>query len=170
MELITLRCVFCGAAGPGGHDMAEAKTDRSRYLAHPAQIRKARHHAERVLSAWGVASGTAEAVVHVADELASNAVRHVRTAQGREFGVTLRLLETIVRVEVRDADPTLPILVAPGEDLDADGGRGLLIVERLSASWGSTPEVLGKTTWADIPLELVNGRADRGTNSAEGTS
>lgn len=84
--------------------------------------------------------------------------------------MTLRLLESIVRVELRDPDPTLPTEVAPGEDLEADGGRGLLIVERLASSWGSAPEVLGKTIWADIPLGITEAGADRATLCADGAS
>ncbi|MEU5060075.1 MULTISPECIES: ATP-binding protein [unclassified Streptomyces] len=150
--------------------MAESKMDRSRYPSHPAQVRSARHHAEQVLRDWGVGDSTTDAVLYVAGELASNAVRHARTLQGREFGMTLRLLESIVRVELRDPDPTLPTEVAPGEDLEADGGRGLLIVERLASSWGSAPEVLGKTIWADIPLGITEAGADRATLCADGAS
>ncbi|MFE4256413.1 ATP-binding protein [Streptomyces sp. NPDC056910] len=146
--------------------MAESKTDRSRYPSHPAQVRSARHHAEQVLREWGVGDSTTDAVVYVACELTSNAVRHARTTQGREFGMTLRLLESIVRVEVRDPDPTLPA-PADGEDLEADSGRGLLIVDRLTSSWGSAPDVLGKTIWADIPLEFADARADHAALCAE---
>ncbi|MFE4719423.1 ATP-binding protein [Streptomyces sp. NPDC056728] len=151
--------------------MAEVKTDSSRYPSHPVQVRSARHHAEQVLRDWGVGDSTTDAVVYVACELASNAVRHARTSQGREFRLTLRLLENIVRVEVRDPDPTLPADIAQEEDLEADGGRGLLIVDRLASSWGSAPEVLGKTMWADIPLEIAAAGADRvAPLCAEGTS
>jgi anti-sigma regulatory factor (Ser/Thr protein kinase) len=150
--------------------MAESKTDRSRYPSHPAQVRGARHHAEQVLHDWGVSNSTMDAAVYVAGELASNAVRHARTSQGREFGMTLRLLESFVRVEVRDPDPNLPAPVVPGEDLEADSGRGLLIVERLASSWGSAPEVLGKTIWADIPLDFADAGADHSALCAEGAS
>ncbi|MGP3777031.1 ATP-binding protein (plasmid) [Streptomyces sp. SDT5-1] len=132
--------------------MAETTKDRSRYASYPAQVRAVRRHVTKVLRDWGVDDTTLHDVVAVADELASNAVRHAGTAQGREFGMTLRLLETLIRVEVRDADPNLPDLRSPEEDLDAEGGRGLMLVDGLAANWGSSPEVLGKTVWADIQL------------------
>jgi hypothetical protein len=37
-------------------------------------------------------------------------------------------------------------------DWEATGGRGLLLVEAMSASWGSVPLSGGKQVWSEISL------------------
>jgi anti-sigma regulatory factor (Ser/Thr protein kinase) len=136
----------------------EPTTDRSRYPAHPRQVANARRRAQRVVTGWGADQETADNVASVLTELVTNAVLHVRMPGGREVGVTLRLLASLVRIEVRDADSTL--LARPSElsentavqQMPGDG-RGLLLVDRLcEGRWGSAEEVIGKTVWAEIPL------------------
>ena len=136
----------------------EPTTDRSRYPAHPRQVANARHRAERVVGGWNAGQETIENVSAVVSELVTNAVIHARTPKGREVGLTLLLLDSVVRVEVRDADPTL--LTAPAAPSDCPGvdhlpgnGRGLLLVDQLCGGrWGSVEEVIGKTVWAEIHL------------------
>jgi hypothetical protein len=52
---------------------------------------------------------------------------------------------------------------APTPDLAttgfAPGGRGLIIVEALAASWGCTPVRDGKLTWATLPIHPQDARA-----------
>jgi len=70
------------------------------------------------------------AVLLMADELASNAVRHART----EFTVRVVPQSNCVRVEVADGAAQLPVLGDP--DPLATGGRGMLIVDRCATEWG----------------------------------
>jgi len=131
-------------------------TDRTRYTRHPVQVAAARHRAQRVVTGWGANRETAENVSAVVSELVTNAVIHARTPRGREVGVTLILLDSVVRIEVRDADSTLPTL--PPEPPDPTDlfstGRGLLYVDSLCGGrWGSAEEVIGKTVWAEVPLD-----------------
>ena len=136
----------------------EPTTDRSRYPAHPRQVASARRRAERVVGGWDAGQETVENVSAVVSELVTNAVIHARTRKGREVGLTLLLLDSAVRVEVRDADPTL--LTAPAAPSDHTGvehlpgnGRGLLLVDQLcEGRWGSVEEVIGKTVWAEVRL------------------
>jgi anti-sigma regulatory factor (Ser/Thr protein kinase) len=112
--------------------------------------RLARLLTERQLDAWGEPYGAAAQVVA---ELASNAVRHGRV-QGRDFRLRLRLrADRTLRVEVTDARgdrvPCVPDPVAG----DAEGGRGLLIVEAYADRWGVTQAPAGaKTVWAELAL------------------
>jgi anti-sigma regulatory factor (Ser/Thr protein kinase) len=139
-------------------DPPEPTTDRSRYPAHPRQVANARRRAERVVGGWGADRETVDNVSSVLTELVTNAVVHARTPRGREVGVTLLLLDSVVRVEVRDADPTpLSASSAPADSTGVKhlpgNGRGLLLVDRLcEGRWGSVEEVIGKTVWAEIPL------------------
>jgi anti-sigma regulatory factor (Ser/Thr protein kinase) len=107
------------------------------------EVGHARGFAREVLSEWGVLSDDAELVV---GELASNAVLHT----DGNFKLCLCRGEEAVVVEVTDSDPRCPRVELSYPR--PRSGRGLLIVEAVSSSWGSrvTPEG-GKTVWAKIP-------------------
>ncbi|MFE9647488.1 ATP-binding protein [Streptomyces sp. NPDC006365] len=136
----------------------EPTTDRCRYPAHRRQVGIARRRAERVVAGWGLDQEVVDNVTSVLTELVTNAVIHARTPKGREVGVTLRLLDSLVRIEVRDADSTLLAATSERSEDTAlqqlpDNGRGLLLVDRLcQGRWGSVEEIIGKTVWAEIPL------------------
>lgn len=78
-------------------------------------------------------------------ELATNAVRYTDGS----FNVCIEQYQDTVRVEVSDGTSAMPVLQTPGPA--EIGGRGLLIVQRLSDDWGvadSGPG--GKTVWFTI--------------------
>ncbi|MEU3030858.1 ATP-binding protein [Streptomyces incarnatus] len=117
--------------------------------------RLARWLAAHQLEAWGVPHGTtaSDAVVLVVAELAANAVRHGRVP-GRNFALRLvhRPAAALVRVEVSDTHPALPVRLAPAP-ADAEGGRGLLLVDALASRWGVTERTgSGKAVWAELDL------------------
>jgi hypothetical protein len=61
----------------------------------------------------------------------------------------LKVVEAVLRLEVWDNDAALPHMTIP--DLEAEGGRGLLLVDVLSARWGSYPSrFAGKTVWCEV--------------------
>lgn len=137
--------------------MSEQRTFRARYPSHPARVKVARREAEHAAQSWRLCSAASSSLVLVASELVANAVIHAKTPRGRQVGLTMRLLETVVRVEVRDADSTPP---TPPSDRDveaiSEGGRGLLLVESISLKWGVQLEVFGKTVWAEIAREDIS--------------
>jgi serine/threonine-protein kinase RsbW len=92
---------------------------------------------------------TAELVV---SELATNAIRHSRSGlPGGRFGVTLHTGATMLILAVLDeGGPTAPRLCRAGED--EQSGRGLHLVEMLTARWGVHGDEVGRTVWALIPL------------------
>ncbi|MFV0131670.1 hypothetical protein ACLGI4_28940 [Streptomyces sp. HMX112] len=60
-----------------------------------------------------------------------------------------RTRTTRVRVAVVDCDPNRrPQLCAAS--LDAEGGRGLVLVDAMSARWGVHTTGWGKRVWADL--------------------
>jgi anti-sigma regulatory factor (Ser/Thr protein kinase) len=84
-------------------------------------------------------------VMVMVSELATNAVKH---AKG-DFEVGASFDGARLRVEVVDSDPNVPQVhwVPAG----ATSGRGLLIVETLSDSWGVTAlEGGGKSVWFEL--------------------
>lgn len=128
------------------------RTFAQRFSATRRGARLARRLAAHQLDAWGVPHGTPEsdAVVLIVAELSANAVLHGRVP-GRDFA--LRLVHepaaALVRVEVSDTHPALPVRLVP--PADADGGRGLLLVGALASRWGVTERTgPGKTVWAEV--------------------
>ncbi|WP_411081855.1 ATP-binding protein [Streptomyces sp. cmx-18-6] len=104
------------------------------------------------LGAWGLPS---ESAGHIVAELAANAMVHGRVP-GRDFQLSLTFDGGTLRIEVTDtrgdSAPPGPGAVKVPED-DAEGGRGLLIVEALADHWGVAPgPVPRKTVWAELAL------------------
>jgi hypothetical protein len=124
----------------------------------PASVRVARLHAKSVLCEWrmGALADTAELIV---SEITTNAVRASAAIAGRrdETGQAppapqMRLWLTSDRhnvlIQVWDDDPRLPACQDPAPD--AEAGRGLLIIEAVSAQWGCCTRdgQGGKIIWA----------------------
>lgn len=85
----------------------------------------------------------------VLDELVSNA--HMHGAAPRACRIGLIDKGRRLRVEVDDTAPELPRMRVP----DRTGGRGLLLVDRLSSSWGVRTEADHKTVWAELALDAA---------------
>jgi anti-sigma regulatory factor (Ser/Thr protein kinase) len=124
----------------------------------PSAVPCARLHARQVLWEWGVA-GLAESVELLVSELITNAIRASADATPSQYGMPRTGLAPVVElclacdrsnvlVRVRDSSPETP--TRRDADLDAEGGRGLLLVEHLSARWGTytTEASTGKVVWA----------------------
>jgi anti-sigma regulatory factor (Ser/Thr protein kinase) len=105
--------------------------------------RQGRRFVARTLRAWG-REGLVDDAQLVASELVTNAVVHAGSACRLE----LRLAPTGVWIGVRDFGGGEPARREP----DLTGGRGLLVVERLSDSsrveWDEPGP--GKTVWCEL--------------------
>ena len=111
----------------------------------PESANLARDLIRTTLACWGLLCIDEPAKV-IVTELVSNAVRH---AQGDEVRVTLvRLSHDRVRIGVVDRDPNRPMVKAVS--LDAESGRGLLLIEAISSTWGVDVLPDGKRVWADL--------------------
>jgi anti-sigma regulatory factor (Ser/Thr protein kinase) len=108
-------------------------------------VRKARELI-RSLCADTQVEADPDTVLLLVSELVSNAVLH---AQGT-VEVSARELGDTLRVEVRDSSSVLPRV--HDHSVDATGGRGLQMVERLADRWGteSAGPGLGKVVWFEI--------------------
>jgi anti-sigma regulatory factor (Ser/Thr protein kinase) len=111
----------------------------------------ARLHTRLVLREWQQIS-LVDAAELVACELVTNAITATR-AIGSVCPVWLRLASDGSRtlVLVGDASPDPPQRIDPAGD--TEGGRGLLLVEALSNSWGwyaTREHVTTKTVWAEL--------------------
>lgn len=106
----------------------------------------ARQLVEQTCLEWGIPGITPAAMV-VASELTDNMVHHART----DGWLRLDLHGNMLTIAVADADARPPKLRVPG--LGAAGGRGLVLVDKLSRTWGTAarlPE--GKVVWAVLTI------------------
>ncbi|GHI51506.1 ATP-binding protein [Streptomyces rubradiris] len=130
-----------------------------RFSATRRGARLARRLAAHRLHLWGMPYGgpASDAVTLVVAELAANAVLHGRVP-GRDFELRLSYDRAagVVRVEVSDTHPGRPEppgAAAPSRPLDAEGGRGLLLVAAVAARWGVGERLgPGKTVWAEYEV------------------
>ncbi|MFC5910008.1 ATP-binding protein [Streptacidiphilus monticola] len=133
---------------------AAAQRRRLTYFPESRQVARGRAFVREALTA-GAPGGRPFAadpdevddVLLAASELLSNAIQHAGGV--RELVVTLR--DGLVRLDVLDASPVEPRLLAPGQPT-RPGGHGLQVVNRLAARWGSDPVPGGKSVWAEFPL------------------
>ena len=88
--------------------------------------------------------GLSDDVALVVSEMVTNAVRHAAPPVHVEVETT----DDEVLVAVCDGSPVLP--VRREADEEAEGGRGMLLVDLLTADHGVRPQPPGKTVWARI--------------------
>ena len=114
--------------------------------ANPRSIAEARALVRTAIRSWDIPID-AETAALLVSELVTNAVTHDRTATGHAW-VALEITgnRDQLHVEVRDASPAQPVLHA-APSLDAEHGRGLLLVDLLSSAWGCFPTAAGKAVY-----------------------
>lgn len=120
--------------------------ERVRLPADPGSAGRARSFTAGRFAAAGMPGAAVDIGLLLVSELATNALRHA----GTEFEVEVTATRTGVRVAVSDDSPQRPRepLVLPGPD--AEGGRGLAIVDELADRWGVAGDPLGKTVWFEL--------------------
>ena len=101
-------------------------------------------------------------VVLVISELVTNSVRHAASDQSIEM--TLEVSDVGIRLEVSDRGTGF----VPVESMRG-GGLGLVIVDRIAASWGVTTNG-SCTVWVEISkvLEMASGPESRPGSAALG--
>jgi anti-sigma regulatory factor (Ser/Thr protein kinase) len=109
--------------------------------------RTVRHWVMRAVAAEGVVGPVNQVIELLTAELVSNAVQH--GAPDGDVRIAVRIGRGAVRVCVTDEGDGWPQVRRP--EITALDGRGLVLVEALSSSWGVVAEVGGgKTTWFEV--------------------
>lgn len=124
---------------PAGHDRVEIELTLE---AEPDAVRRARHF---VRTSLGDSWSQRDDVGLVVSELITNAMLH------GEAPIHVRLVANTdrLRIEVRDAGQTPPLLIQAGPD--AMTGRGLALVNSLAGRWGVDPVPGGgKVVWVEL--------------------
>jgi anti-sigma regulatory factor (Ser/Thr protein kinase) len=125
----------------------ELRGCRVRLSAGPAAAAEARRQVQAAIGTWDLPVDPDVAVL-LTSELVTNAIRHEVTGI-----VTLAITCSAgqLRVDVHDTSRVLPMLVdAP---LDAEAGRGLMLVSTLSAEWGFYRTPAGKAVYFTIAFQ-----------------
>jgi anti-sigma regulatory factor (Ser/Thr protein kinase) len=119
----------------------EMQVCRVRLSAGPAAAAEARRQVKAVICAWDCPV-EADIAVLLTSELVTNAIRH-------QAGAAITLAITFgfgqLRVDVHDTSCAMPVLV--DASVDAEAGRGLMLVATLSASWGVYRTPAGKAVY-----------------------
>ncbi|MEU4039408.1 SpoIIE family protein phosphatase [Streptomyces collinus] len=111
----------------------------------PEAVRHARRFTRRTLRTWGVERDTLDAALLIVSELVTNALVHTEG----QVRLDLSLVNHRLHLAVADGSPRSPVKPT-SIGWEATGGRGILLVEAVSAAWGTVPVSGGKQVWADL--------------------
>ncbi|MFJ6563849.1 SpoIIE family protein phosphatase [Streptomyces sp. NPDC091412] len=126
------------------HSLDEARVVTWDIAAEPAEVARIRARTARLLAAWGLEEigFVTELVV---SELVTNAIRYGQPP------IQMRLIyDRKIICEVSDTSSTAPHLHQAR--IFDEGGRGLMLVARLTQRWGTRHARDGKTIWCEQAL------------------
>lgn len=115
--------------------------------AEPERIAVARQQLRELLHDWTCAEQVDSAVL-IVSEMLTNVLVHTDADALLTAEVRGEPGERRMRVEVTDAGDDLPHKRHPGEL--ASSGRGLVLIELLSDTWGVDPRGTGKSIWFEL--------------------
>ena len=128
---------------PGAHPRPMSDDDVLVVPSLPQSIARIRRYAVDTCLARGH-EADCDTVALLVSEVATNALIH---GSGE---VRIRVLADgpVVRVEVTDGSPAVPVQREASQD--AEGGRGIALVDALATDWGTLPDDPGKTVWFEV--------------------
>ncbi|WP_370221062.1 ATP-binding protein [Kitasatospora sp. MAP12-22] len=140
-------------AQPSAHKHTATPTTQSQDRHAHAVAVLARQAVVDIARSWGITGDGLDDIAVVAGELLANAVIH---APGRLLaGVYLSPDGDRVVIEVYDPSRRMPTGAANFGNSELTCGRGILMIESLSESWGAEPTTHGKKVWAELAVPAV---------------
>jgi histidine kinase-like protein len=123
---------------------------RVRLTREPSSAAEARSQVREVIRAWKIPVDPDIAILLTSD-LVTNAIRH---GDGETVTLGIRCSRGHLRVDVYDSPRPLPAQ-ADGADgpVDAEIGRGLVLVAALSTEWGSFRTPAGKAVYFTLAFQ-----------------
>ena len=122
----------------------------------PSSVSAVRRTLVRGLRSRQVPESVVEDAALVVSELVANAVKHGRALPGEVLAVDWDVAGGRVRLSVADggSGPRQGARAPRSVDVDAEGGRGLLLVAALAADWGVRRDAGAATVWVELPLPV----------------
>ena len=111
----------------------------------PETVPRARRAVQAHMRQWGL-DDLVQSSALIVSELLANVHRHT---DDRWCELTVSVAPRGLRIAVRDHSTALPAPAAH-PDLDATGGRGLLLVRCAASRWGVQSRCDGKVVWAEV--------------------
>ncbi|HEY5984762.1 MAG TPA: ATP-binding protein [Streptosporangiaceae bacterium] len=125
----------------------QLRSRRILLTAAPAAAAEARSQVRAAVHAWDVPADASVAVL-LTSELVTNAIRHVA---GETIMLAISCACGQLRVDVHDTSCSMPVPVdAPA---DAQTGRGLMLVNSLSTTWGFYRTPTGKAVYFTLAFQ-----------------
>jgi anti-sigma regulatory factor (Ser/Thr protein kinase) len=129
----------------------------------PAAVPEARSQVRAAIRRWKVPVDPEEAIL-LTSELVTNALRH---KAGGIVTLAITCSFDQLRVDVHDTSRFLPVL--EDASAEAETGRGLMLVDTLSAEWGSYRTPAGKVVYFTLAfqpdLAEVGGHGPQGVHT-----
>ena len=135
----------------GAFTVAIERSLRTTRVALPHDLQSARASrgvARSTLAGW-CDDDVRESALLLISELVTNGIRQA----GTDLDVRIALGSDVLRVEVCDRDPTLPVMRTPA--ISDTGGRGMRLVDQLSLRWGVQARRSGKCVWFELPRAVL---------------
>jgi anti-sigma regulatory factor (Ser/Thr protein kinase) len=104
----------------------------------------ARHWVSDLLGRWGL-SYLSEVATILTSEVVTNAVSHAATSP--TLGLRASLADGFLEVGVKDGDRGHLPHMSDAPDPTDEGGRGLILVDGMAESWGTSLRPQGKEVW-----------------------
>jgi anti-sigma regulatory factor (Ser/Thr protein kinase) len=114
----------------------------------PAAAAEARTQVRAALDAWGVPVDVSVAVL-LTNELVTNAITH---DPGGAVMVAISCAYGQLHVDVHDTSRSMPVPVE-SPAVDAEFGRGLMLVANLATTWGYYPTPTGKAVYFTLAFQ-----------------
>jgi hypothetical protein len=140
---------------PPGHAESWPLTSMLGLRATPGTVPHARHFVANTLRRWNFTGQVIDDAEIVTSELVTNAVqacqanRMIRLRIAEPIVLSLRSNFASAVIEVDDPLSQLPQINQDAQ-VDTEGGRGLVLVELFSQSWGYYMTAIGKCVWASF--------------------
>lgn len=122
------------------------------FTAEPTEVAALRRIMRLHLGIWGLQEVADDAQLCMS-ELVSNVITHV--GPGTPVTLAVSMSGVHLRIEIHDPDTrALPTLL--DANVDAEGGRGLALVDAVAARWGVQLRVDRKVTWCELATGLAS--------------
>ena len=128
---------------------------RVRLTTGPEAVAEARRQVLAAIAAWD-APVDPDIAALLTSELVTNAIKHER---GETITVFITSCYGHLRVDVHDTSRFFPVLL--DSSVEDEAGRGLMLVDMLSAKWGCDRTPAGKAVYFTLEFRPDNGGARR---------